>query len=81
MTYMAIFETEPKPRITVKPMNTRDGLRYQYYETGETMQEAKLRLADRLAKDGEKLREIAHMYHKASFFFDVEMVEDLEAGE
>jgi len=79
MTYMAIFETYPLPRITVKRMTTRDAFKYQYYRTGDTPEEAKRMLSEQLFYDSVQLMGLSRTYADAAAF-DVEIVDETEAA-
>ena len=77
--FMAIFEVEPIPKITIKPMTVGDGFRYHYYELGDTESAAKLRLVSRLRKDAETLSGLAKTYNEAASKLVTEL--DSEAGQ
>ena len=79
MTYMAIFETYPKPRITVKQMSAQIGLYYQYYEFGDTAADAKKRLSDRLLIESKILLSKSKTFADAAAF-SVEIVDETEAA-
>ena len=64
--FMAIFDAEPTPKITVKQMTVSDGFRYHYYELGDTESAAKMRLASRLRKDAAMLWDLAKTYNEAA---------------